>query len=228
MLLLRQRQIPWGSRLMGVCLLILVLFPTQQIYNSDIGWNNAIITTVWFSVLALYLLIKSIERTASGNREFVLLVCALLSGILATYSMGNGLLIWPIMLLVCIRFRDWPWATIVALIGAAIITSYLWDFQRHGLLFDALRQPAELLYFSLIFLGNPTIINLIPPESAAATLTSRFIVTPHYVSLFGALGMLLVIYHFFDRVGGSIASPQPFGSCLAFVYCSSQQPGLLA
>jgi len=93
MLLLRQGQLPWGARLIGVGLLILVFLPNQQIHNFVIGWNNAILTTAWFSILALYLLIISIEKTAHGNREFILFICALLSGILATVSMANGLLI---------------------------------------------------------------------------------------------------------------------------------------
>ena len=90
MLLLRQKQIPWGPRLIGVGLLILLLLPNQQVLNFIIGWNSAILTTVWFFVLALYFLVKSLEETARGNRTFVLFVGALLSGILATYSMANG------------------------------------------------------------------------------------------------------------------------------------------
>ena len=108
MLLLRQTQIPWGARLIGVGLLILMLLSNQQIFSFSIGWNNAILTNVWFSVLALYLLITSIERTANGNQAFAIFVCALLSGVLSTFSMANGLLIWPIMVLVCARFRAWP------------------------------------------------------------------------------------------------------------------------
>jgi hypothetical protein len=186
MLLLRQKQIPWGTRLIGVGLLVLVFLPNQQIFNFIIGWNSAILTTVWFSVLALYLLVKSIEKTTSGNRAFVLFVCALLSGILGTYSMANGLLIWPIMFLVCVRFRDWPWAIIVALVGTAVITTYLWDFHRTGQLLDALKQPAELIYFFFTFLGNPTGLSLMPLGLRAPTL-------------FGVLGILLVIYHFFRQ-----------------------------
>ena len=67
MLLLRLRQIPLSARLIGVGLLLLVFLPNQQIYNFAVGWNNAILTTVWFSIFALYLLVKSIEKN-SGRR----------------------------------------------------------------------------------------------------------------------------------------------------------------
>ena len=186
MLLLRQKQIPWGARLFGVGLLILVLLPNQEIYNFSIGWNNAILTNVWFSVLALYLLTKSIEKTVKGNQAFALLVCALLSGVLSTFSLTNGLLIWPIMFLVCARFRAWPWAIIVAIVGTVIITTYLWNFQTTGLLLDALKHPDELLYFFVTFLGNPLGLTFLPLGLRASTL-------------FGAFGILLVVYHFFRQ-----------------------------
>jgi hypothetical protein len=67
-----------------------------------------------------------------------------------------------------------------------MITTYLWDFQRTGLLRDALQKPAELLYFFFTFLGNPTGLSLIPLGLRAPTL-------------FGALGILLVVYHFFRQ-----------------------------
>jgi hypothetical protein len=121
---LRQRQLPWGTRLVGVGLVVLVLLPNQQIYNFGIGWNSAIIVNVFFSVLALYLLIKSIEQKLNREHAIYLLVCALLSGILSSFSLANGLLIWPIMFFVCARFQEWRWATIVAIVGAIIVAAY--------------------------------------------------------------------------------------------------------
>jgi hypothetical protein len=167
-----------GIRLIGIGFLLLVFLPTQQIHNFIIGWNNAIVTTIWFTLLALYLLVKSIEMAEAAKRSVILFVCALLSGILATYSMANGLLIWPIMLLVCTRFREWPRAIIVTLVGIIMITTYLWNFQRTGLLLDAARQPALLLQYLIAFLGN-----IITPSLGMAVLV-------------GTLGILLVLYHF--------------------------------
>jgi hypothetical protein len=181
-LLLRLKQIPLGTRLIGIGLVILVLLPNQQVENFAIGWNNAILTTVWFSVLALYLLTKSIEKGLNGNRSIALFVCAILSGILATCSMANGLLTWPIMFLVCAQFRNWRYATIVALVGTAVITTYLWDYHRTGLLLIILTQPHALLLYLIAFLGNPAI--------ALGLQVS---------TLFGVLGILLVGYHFFRQ-----------------------------
>ena len=208
MILLRQKQLPWGARLFGVGLLILVFLSNQEIYNFSIGWNNAILSNVWFSVLALYLLTKSIEKTAKGNQAFALLVCALLSGVLSTFSLTNGLLIWPIMFLMCARFRAWPWAIIVAIVGTVIITTYLWDFQKTGLVLDALKHPDELLYFFVTFLGNPVGLTILPLGLRASTL-------------FGALGILLVVYHFF-RQNWRIDHDSPtvcflLGVCLFFI-----------
>ena len=180
MLLLRQKQIAWSTRRIGVLLLLLLLLSNWQVYNFGIGWNNAILTAVWFSVFAIYLLTHSVENRARGELAFVLLVCALLSGVLGSYSMANGLLIWPIMFLVCVRFQYWPAAIIVTFLGTIVTATYLWDFQRSKLIFDAMTQPRELLYFFLAFLGNPTGLEY-------------FTVLPAST---GALGLLLVAYHF--------------------------------
>jgi len=182
MLLLRQKQLPMNFRLIGAGLLVLVFLPTQQIYNFFIGWNNAILTTVWFVVFALYLLVTAIKKPARGKWAVLLFGCALLSGFLATISMANGLLIWPIMFVICARFRHWSWATIVALAGAIMITAYLWNSQRSGLLLDVLKQPSAYLQFLAAFLGNPAILL----GRTASTL-------------FGALALLLVGYQFFRQ-----------------------------
>ncbi len=201
MLLMRQERLPLGARLTGVGLLLLVFLPNQQIYNFAVGWNNAILTTVWFSIFALYLLVKSIEQSASGNRGIAFFVCAILSGILGTFSMANGLLVWPIMFLLCARFRNWPWAVTVVLVGAVVVTTYLAGFQRTGQLLDNLKQPGALLEYLVAFLGNP----MMALDLQVSTL-------------FGALGILLVGYHFF-RENWRIDSDSPivwflFGVCL--------------
>jgi hypothetical protein len=57
---LRQRKMTWGIGLVGVGLLFLVLFPTQQIYNFGIGLNN-ILTSVCFP-FSFASIDQSIER----------------------------------------------------------------------------------------------------------------------------------------------------------------------
>ena len=199
---LRQRQLPWGAQLIGVGLLFLVLFPNQQVYNFGIGWNSAIILNVFFSVLALHLLIKSIEQKVN---RFALLACGLLCGVLSAFSLANGLLIWPIMLLVCARFQAWRWATIVAIVGTIIVAIYFFDFQETGALIDALKNPKEFLKFFVTFLGIP----------------SFGVLGPQGTIFFGALGILLIVYHFF-RQSWCVDRDMPticllLGICLFFI-----------
>jgi len=182
-LLLQQKAIPWSFRLIGAGLIILTMLSGQQIENFLIGWNGAIPITVWFSVLALYCLVKSIEQTTGGgHQDLLLFVCAILSGIVATCSMANGLLIWPIMLLPCLVYRAWSWAGIVTVVGVAVAAIYFWDFHGTGMLLDALKQPGALLAYFTVFLGNPAIA--LGAEASAA---------------FGILGLGLVCYHFFRQ-----------------------------
>ena len=198
---LRRRQLPWGTQLIGVGLLVLVLFPNQQVYNFGIGWNSAIIASVLFSVLALFLLIKSIEDKVNSKRAFALFVCSLLGGVLSTFSMANGLLIWPIMFLVCTRFRAWRWATTVTIVGTIIVTTYFLDFQQGEALLDSLRNPQEFLYFFVTFLGIPSF----------GILGSRGTI------FFGAIAILLVAYHFF-RQGRHVDDNTP-SVCLLLGIC---------
>ena len=195
---------PWGIKLIGVGLLFLVLFANQQIYNFDIGWNNCIQVNVFFSALALHLLIKSIQNV-NRKHAFALFVCALICGVISTFSLANGLLVWPIMLLVCAWFRAWRWAMIVTTLGTLIIAAYFFGFQETGAVIDALKNPKEFLYFFVTFLGIP----------------SFGILGPQGTILFGALGILIVVYHFF-RQNWRIDRDMPticllLGICLFFI-----------
>lgn len=176
-LLLRQAQIPLGMRLIGAGLLVLVFLPNQQIHNFVIGWNDAIAITVFFVVFALYGLLRSVET--ANPRAALYFLCALLCGIVATCSMANGLLVWPIMLLFATLFRAWSRAAIIALAGIAMTILYLSGFQRTGMLREALDQPGALIAYLVAFLGNPVM--------ALGLEVS---------TVFGALGLALPAYYF--------------------------------
>ena len=192
-MLMQQKTISLGVRLIGAGLLALVFLPNQQIHNFSIGWNSAIQTAIWFSVFALYCLAKSIEKTENANWTVALFFSALFSGILATCSMANGLLIWPIMFLMCVRFRVWPRAVIVALVAAAMTAIYLWDFQRSGLLFDSLKHPGALLHYLIAFLEI---------RDGAWFANVNFVWRAWYI---------LPAIILFAKVGAPIATRQPFG-----------------
>jgi hypothetical protein len=199
LLLLRQKKIPLGARLIGVGFLAMLFFSNVQMENFIRGFNNQVLTVIWFSVLALYLLIKAIEKKGGDNLALVLFCCALLSAIMATFSMSNGLAIWPVLFIICVRWRNWPWAATIALIGAAIATVYLWDYQSpggHPNPLNALKDPVSLLHYYFAFLGNPVGLESLKTST-----------------LFGAFGLLLIAYHFF-RQGRLIDGDGPFVSFL--------------
>jgi hypothetical protein len=201
---LRQRQLSWGARLIGVGLLILLFFPNQQIYNFVIGWNSAALVNVLFSVLALHFLIKSIEERINSKHSLAL-VCSLLSGVLGTLSYANGLIIWPVMFLMCAWFRAWPSAIIVGVFGITVIGTYFFHLQETGAVVDAIKHPKEFLYFFVAFLGIPSFGILGSPGTI----------------FFGALAILFVAYHFF-RQGRRVDCDTPsvfllLAICLFFI-----------
>jgi hypothetical protein len=179
------KRIPWGVRLIGAGLLIILFLSNHQVENFIRGFNNQVLTVVLFSVLALYLLVKSIEQTPVDRRAYVLLFCALFSGVLATVSMSNGLVIWPVLLVVCVRFRNWRWALAVVLVGAVATIAYLWDYRSpggHPNPLDTLKQPIAFLHFFLAILGNSVGFQNL-----------------RISTLFGTFGILLMAYHFFRQ-----------------------------
>ena len=205
---LRQRQMPWGIRLFGVGLLFLVLFPNQQIYNFGIGWNNAILANVWFSVLALHLLIKSIEKTV--NAQTCICIISLRPSQWRSQHIFDGQ--WTVDL------ADYvPCVCSVPCLAMGNNRGNCRRCNNNNLSFGfstnwaAPRRPeapAELLYFFVTFLGIPAFGPWVREE--------RFYLAPlrYYSSS--------II--FFARTGASITTHQQFVSCSVFVYFSSRQP----
>jgi hypothetical protein len=135
-----------------------LIFSPRQWENLLWGWQLPWGMAVAFSLLALYLLARRSAPALS-------LVLALLSGVVASFSLAGGLAVWPAGLLeICclglipVRERNW-WirAAIWSLFGAATATAYL-----HGYLnppdnpvtaVSLLRHPVHTLGFFMAALG---------------------------------------------------------------------------
>ena len=71
------------------------------------------------------------------------------------------------MFLVCARFRAWPWAIIVAIVGTVIITTYLWDFQTNWAVARRPEAPGRTPVFFCYISWNPPWFNISAPGSAS-------------------------------------------------------------
>jgi hypothetical protein len=109
---------------------------------------------------------------ASADLSFKRYSAALMCGAVANYSMGNGILFWPLSFLLLLeRPLSYPRRKMMlklwAIIAPLILGSYLFHYQsqpHHPALTFALRHPVESWRYFLTFLGSP--LSLGTPEVA--------------------------------------------------------------
>jgi hypothetical protein len=154
LLVIRLDRLHWGIRLGAIGLFIALFMSSHQLENLYRGFNNQVLTVTFFSVLALYLTVRSIERGRALALWF-----ALLCGILSTYSMANGLAVWPLMLVLCVVLHAGLRSTaIVVIVGALVIASYLWQYHSppgHPSPLAGLADPLGFAHYFFVFLAGP-------------------------------------------------------------------------
>jgi hypothetical protein len=154
LLVIRFDRLHWGIRLGTIGLFIALFMSSHQMENLYRGFNNQVLTVTFFSVVALYLTARSIESGRS-----LPLWSAVASGVLATYSMSNGLAVWPLMLLLCLVLRAKLRSTAtIAVVGAIVIVSFLWNYHKpaaHPSMFAGLADPLGFAHYFVAFLAGP-------------------------------------------------------------------------
>jgi hypothetical protein len=138
-----------------VPVLSLAVFSLNQAENWWGGWNIQIFLNA-LTVSASVILI------AAPTRRLDALALALGCGVVATYSYSNGLLIWPLGLLLLIMRTD-RWSQrnamwIIAWICGGVLTvasffyQYTWTAQAPTLA-ELMRNPGQYLTYTLTYLG---------------------------------------------------------------------------
>lgn len=126
---------------------------------SPAGWENLtwafqgqFVQVFLFGVLAV-LLVTVAARQPRSLRAVVFTALAWLAATVATFSMANGLLVWPVVVGLAVVLSLGRTRTLVLAIGgAAVAGSYLWDleFSTRGELSD----PVGLATFVSAYLGS--------------------------------------------------------------------------
>ncbi len=162
LVLLLQAQRPFqdlGSRIPSglVIGISVIIFSIKQHANWLWGWQIAIFLNVLAVVSGIYLLS---HRPLTWMRFLGAIACA----VVASFSFGNGLLLWGIglMMLALVWFKDrrtsiaFPISWLLA--GSLLTGVYLNGFRvpsRHPSPWTVLEQPIEYVQYMLSFLGNP-------------------------------------------------------------------------
>jgi hypothetical protein len=142
----------------------LCLFSAEQYTNF--AWSFQIqFVAVYFAVTgALTSLMVFARQWDEGppvreSRRWFWLGVAILVGIIATYSMANGLLVWPVLLLLAFWFRlPRPVKFILLIAGVAMWTLYLWGFKsppQTSSIRDGFHNLPQSFAFAMCVLGSP-------------------------------------------------------------------------
>jgi hypothetical protein len=177
-----QKRMPQGIRLIGCGLVLIFLLPTQQVWNLSVGWNNSLFLVVLSALTGFATLFHAINRREQKLTFTTPLVASILACIVATITMSNGLLTWPICALGCLAAGRRSWAALFAGLGTIFVSLYLLGFPQASGAIQALRDPIATTRWIAIFLGNLVYIQL--PLLGSQTSV-----------VFGSVGIALVLYH---------------------------------
>ncbi len=135
----------------------LIVFSVSQWQNWFFGWQ----LQVFMNVLAVVITLAGLtwqRNTTAG------LVLAMVAAVVATYSFANGILLWPIgVLLLVLQRRERRLEFRREIIGwsmlsVMVIVSYLYGYHTpsyHPPLLEALSQPLQCILYLLAYLGQP-------------------------------------------------------------------------
>jgi hypothetical protein len=143
---------------------LLCLFSAEQYTNFT--WSFQIqFVVVYFAVTgaltSLLVFARLCDEGAATNesRRWFWLGIAILVGIIATYSMANGLLVWPVLLLLALWFRlPRPVKGVLLLVGVAMWTLYLWGYKsppQTSSIRDGFHNLPQSFVFAMCVLGSP-------------------------------------------------------------------------
>lgn len=140
------------------------LFSAEQYANFT--WSFQIpFVAVYFAVtgalasLMVFARLSAEEQPASERRRWLWLGITILVGIVATYSMANGLLVWPILLLEAFWF-GLPRRTKLILLVASVAmwALYLWSYKtplQTSSIREGFHHLPQSFVFAMCVLGSP-------------------------------------------------------------------------
>ncbi len=145
------RQLKYGV----LCILLVFLFSATQLENFTWGFQVQFVNVFFFALLSIYFACKFLE-----NSHWIDYLGMLFFAVLAGFSMANGLLVWPIVILLFLIYRRRFWSTTgLYTVSIGVVILYLGAIRGAGetslSIVDKINEPFGVLGFFLVYLGNP-------------------------------------------------------------------------
>ena len=122
-------------------------------------FNVGYVQIYLYGSLAIGALVLAAGPRAAASRSRAWLAVAIVAAIVGTYSLSNGLLLWPVLLLLALVLRLGRRKTfLLGTIGAGTFFSYLWHFERvsrHSDYGQSIRRPLSIVKYVAVYLGSP-------------------------------------------------------------------------
>ena len=143
---------PEDSRVLGATIAC-CLFSASQFINFIWGFQVQFFLVYAAGAGALWALMRAADAAHPGGRRAWIAACLLLAAV-SSYSMANGVLIWPILLLAAVRLRIGRAG--IGLLGAAavlVLAQYIHGWHPSGL--DAPAPVWRVVLFAMANAGSP-------------------------------------------------------------------------
>jgi hypothetical protein len=138
--------------------IVAVLTPADW-ENLTWGFQVGFVQVFVFAVAAIDGVALARFASPLEARDGGVLALIVLSGTAATYSNANGMLVWPVLILIARQRRLSVRAiAAIAAIGTVEITAYVWHFKPvsgHTPYSTSLRHPFRVLDYVVTYLGHP-------------------------------------------------------------------------
>ncbi len=159
----------------------LIWFSLGQVENWLWGWQLE-----WFlNVLGVVSVVYGLARLQRGSVTGKWLLLMLGGGALAQYSLGNGTLLWPLMLLAMLYLRAAAWQTVATLITGTLTTAVYYSHYSLGI--DkasrhlALHHPTAYAEYILLYIGRPLSYRLKPALGLGIVSLGVFFILAGYL-----------------------------------------------
>ncbi len=154
------RDVSREIRLTTMAILVALFFSGAHLDNFTWPLQISFILVSYAGTISIYSLIRYGEISGGVEGQgWMWLAGCIAGGVVATYSLSNGILIWPVLLATGLMNRIRP--RILLLVGIVFgitATAYFSHYQfvdQHTNVFDSLKRPVDLLYYASSYLAIP-------------------------------------------------------------------------